>query len=448
MATVTDAKQEQITPGPADSEGQPQPQPAGLFGRLKAGITRNVIVLGVVSFFTDVASEMIVPIRILFLVLVLRTPLPIAGLIEGIAESTASLLKIMSGRMSDRVSNRKPLIIFGYGLSNGIKPLLAFITSWPAALLVIFLDRVGKGIRGSPRDALMADSTPKEYMGKAFGFHRSMDTFGAAVGPLLTYVILLSTSGNIQAVFAWTAVPGVIAIVVSAVFLRERVRKRDEGRSAKDSVEQAARSEPVPNIRLSQLGRRYWMFTAISTIFAVGNSSDAFIFLRTADVDSSIVVVPLLYFGYNMVYAVLATPLGVLSDKWGRIPVLMMGYAAFSLVYLGWATATQMWQTWLLFLVYGIYAAATEGVAKAFVADMIPKPARGTAMGWFNGMTGFAALPANLIGGWLWSVAGAPATFVFGAWMSMFALFLMVAWLPWLRKKEEIVLNEEVVVAV
>jgi MFS family permease len=190
------------------------------------------------------------------------------------------------------------------------------------------------------------------------------------------------------------------------------------------------------------------MFTAISTVFAVGNSSDAFIFLRTADVDASIVVVPLLYFGYNMVYAVLATPLGALSDKWGRIPVLLMGYGAFSLVYLGWATVTQMWQTWLLFLIYGIYAAATDGVGKAFVADVVPKQYRGTAMGWFNGLTGFSALPANVLGGWLWSVAGAPATFVFGAWMSMFALFLMLAWLPWLRKKEEVVLKEEVVVAV
>jgi MFS family permease len=285
-------------------------------------------------------------------------------------------------------------------------------------------------------------------MGKAFGFHRSMDTFGAAVGPILTYIILLNTSGDIQAVFAWTAVPGILAILVSVIFLRERVNRRDQARAAKEGVEQAAKSEPLPKIRLGQLGRRFWMFTAISTVFAVGNSSDAFIFLRTADVDASIVVVPLLYFGYNMVYAVLATPLGALSDKWGRIPVLLMGYGAFSLVYLGWATVTQMWQTWLLFLIYGIYAAATDGVGKAFVADVVPKQYRGTAMGWFNGLTGFSALPANVLGGWLWSVAGAPATFVFGAWMSMFALFLMLAWLPWLRKKEEVVLKEEVVVAV
>jgi MFS family permease len=436
MTAATETKQDSI------AEEQ---RPTGLFGRLKAGISRNVLVLGVVSFFTDVSSEMIVPIRILFLVLILRTPLPIAGLIEGVAESTASLLKIVSGRMSDRVSRRKPLIIFGYALSNGVKPFLAFITGWPAAMALIFLDRVGKGVRGSPRDALMADSTPKEYMGKAFGFHRSMDTLGAAVGPIFTYLILLSTAGNIQAVFAWTALPGVLAILVSAIFLREQKAKRDQARGPGvevQSAKAAAEVESVPNIRASQLGRRFWMFTAISTVFAVGNSSDAFIFLRTADVDSSIVVVPLLYFGYNIVYALLATPLGSLSDRFGRIPVLLMGYATFALVYLGWSLTTQLWQTWLLFLFYGIYAAATEGIGKAFVADMIPRPARGTAMGWFNGLTGFSALPANVLGGWLWSVAGAPATFVFGAWMSLFALLLMVAWLPWLRKNDGVKQSE------
>ena len=179
------------------------------------------------------------------------------------------------------------------------------------------------------------------------------------------------------------------------------------------------------------------MFTAISTVFALGNSSDAFIFLRSADLDRSVLAVPLLYFGYNMVYAVLATPLGVLSDRFGRLPVLVSGYASFSLVYVGWALATQAWNAVALFLVYGVYAAATEGVAKAYVTDLVPKAARGSALGWFNGMTGFVALPANVIGGWLWSVAGAKATFMYGAWASAIAVALVIAWLPWLRQKDE-----------
>jgi MFS family permease len=396
-----------------------------------AGISRNVLVLGLVSFFTDVSSEMIVPVRILFLVFVLRTPLPIAGLIEGLAESTASLLKIVSGRMADRVSRRKPLIIFGYSASNLSKPLLAVASSWPIALVIIFVDRVGKGVRGSPRDAMMADSTPREYMGKAFGFHRSMDTLGAAVGPLLAYIILLLTTNDIRAVFGWTAVPGVLAVIALLVFLRE-----PKGRAAVAEEVQTPKVETVrPRIAASALGTRFWMFTAVSAVFALGNSSDAFIFLRTAGLESSVAVVPLLYFGYNLVYAVLATPLGVLSDRWGRLPVLMMGYAAFALVYTGWAVATQAWNAWALFLVYGVYAAATEGVAKAFVTDIVPRAARGSALGWFNGVTGFAALPANVIGGWLWSVAGAPATFTYGAWISGISLALMIVWLPWLRRK-------------
>jgi MFS family permease len=405
---------------------------------MKAGISRNVVVLGVVSFFTDVSSEMIIPVRILFLVLVLRTPLPIAGLIEGVAESTASLLKVVAGRMSDRVSSRKPLILFGYGLSNGVKPILALVTTWPLALFFIFLDRVGKGARGAPRDAMMADSTPRQYMGKAFGFHRSMDTLGAALGPLLAYLVLLFTMGDIRAVFAWTLVPGVLSVFVILFFLREKKAKAVTAADGSMPVVEAIKEKekPRPSIKASQLGTRFWMFTIISTIFAIGNSSDAFIFLRTADLETSVIAVPLIYFVYNLVYATLATPMGALRDKIGRPPNLMLGYGSFALVYVGWASATQGWQAWALFSLYGVYSAATEGVAKAFVSDMIPKSVRGSAMGWFNGVIGFAALPANVLGGWLWSVAGAPSTFVFGAWMSLFALGLMIVWLPWLRKRK------------
>jgi len=420
---------------PGEGQQPTQPAPIGLRSRLLTGISRNVLVLGMVSFFTDVSSEMIIPVRILFLVGVLRTPLPIAGLIEGVAESTASLLKIWAGRRADRVSRRKPLIIFGYSISNLAKPLIALVNTWPMALVLIFLDRVGKGVRGSPRDAMMADSTPKQYMGKAFGFHRSMDTFGAAIGPLLTWLILVVTNNDLRAVFAWTIVPGILSVLVLLLFLREKPRSKQA--EAEAAAQKAAESKKEqPRVPLSALGTPFWMFVAISTIFALGNSSDAFLFLRTADLEGSLVLVPLIYFGYNIVYAVLATPMGALSDRWGRLPVLMSGYAAFGLVYTGWAFATQAWNAWLLFLVYGVYAAATEGVAKAFVTDMVPRQIRGTAMGWFNGLTGFAALPANLIGGWLWYLAGPSATFIFGAWSAVVALALTIAWLPWLRTRK------------
>lgn len=424
-----------ITEEITQEASEPVVERKGPGSRLMAGISRNVFVLGLVSFFTDVSSEMIVPIRILFLVILLRTPLPIAGLIEGVAESTASILKIVSGRMADHASSRKPLILFGYGTANAAKPLLALVSTWPLAMLLIFVDRVGKGVRGSPRDAMMADSTPKEYMGKAFGFHRSMDTLGAAVGPLLTYLILVLTHNDLRAVLAWTAVPGVLSVLVLVFFLRERGSASRRMRVEKaETAPIADERAQVARIPASALSVRFWMFTAVSTIFAFGNSSDAFIFLRTADLESSLALVPLIYFAYNFVYALLATPLGALSDRWGRLPVLITGYLAFGLVYTGWALATQSWNAWALFLIYGVYAAATEGVAKAFVTDLVPRQARGSALGWFNGLTGLAALPANVIGGWLWSSLGPSATFAFGAWVSGVALALMIAWLPWLRR--------------
>ncbi|MDQ2807073.1 MAG: MFS transporter [Chloroflexota bacterium] len=394
--------------------------------RLLDGLTRNVYVLGLVSLFTDISSEMIVPIRILFLVQVLGTPITIAGLIEGIAESTASLLKVWAGRLADRVPDRKPLILAGYGISNAVKPLLALAGSWPVALGLIFVDRVGKGVRGSPRDAVLADATAPAYRGKAFGFHRSMDTLGAAFGPLITFAILALTHENLRAVFAWTAIPGVLSVLVLVFFLR--TERRSVPAKAPDGAAAATRGQT-----LAALGRPFWIFTAIATIFALGNSSDAFIFLRTEGLEDSLAAVPLVYFVFNLVYALLATPLGVLSDRWGRLPVLFSGYVAFALVYLGWANATENWHAWALFAIYGIYAAATEGVSKALVSDLIPKGQRGAAMGWFNGLIGLAALPANLLSGWLWSQVGPGAVFQVGAGLGCAAAGLLLMSLPWLH---------------
>lgn len=389
-------------------------------------------VLGLVSLFTDISSEMIVPVRILFLVTVLGTPITIAGLIEGIAESTASLVKVWAGRRADRMANRKPLIVAGYGISNAVKPLLALAGSWPPALGLIFVDRVGKGVRGSPRDALLADSTAPAYRGKAFGFHRSMDTLGAAIGPLITTAILALSSDNLRAVFAWTAMPALLGVGV-VVFLLH-----DERHSLPAPPSSAAPA--LSRVGLAALGRPFWIFTGIATVFALGNSSDAFIFLRTAGLEDSLAAVPLVYFGFNLVYALLATPLGVLSDRWGRLPVLLTGYLAFAGVYLGWANATASWHAWALFAVYGIYAAATEGVSKALVSDLIAKGQRGTALGWFNGLIGLAALPANLVSGWLWSQFGPGAAFQVGAGLGCAAAGLLLMSLPWLpgRQAEKI----------
>jgi MFS family permease len=306
---------------------------------------------------------------------------------------------------------------------------LALVSGWLPALLIIFADRAGKGIRTSPRDALLADSTEPRNMGKAFGFHRSLDSLGAALGPLLTAVILVLTNNDYRSVFAWTLIPGALAVVIIIFFVRDRTK--DARRKTNEAAQPSSivhRPSSVP------LGPRFWMFTAIATLFALGNSSDAFVFLRVNSLGESLVGVALIYAAYNIVYALLATPLGALSDRWGRLPVLISGYVAFGLVYAGWALATQSWNAWLLFIIYGVYTAATEGVARAFVTDLVPVVARGTALGWFNGLTGLAAFPANIIGGWLWASFTPATTFWWGTFMSVLAVALLVAWLPWLRR--------------
>ncbi len=421
--------------------GTPPPTRTGPF----TGLNRQIITLGAVSLFTDIASEMIVPIRIIFLVLYLSTPLPIAGLIEGIAESMSSLLKVLSGRLADRVAERKPLLLAGYGLSAIAKPLLALVAAWPAALGLIVADRIGKGVRSSPRDAMLADATTPAYRGKAFGFHRAMDTLGAAVGPLLTVLIVALSAGDqpqalgtLRRVFIWAAVPGVLSIV-ALCFLRERPGLRRDG--AKTPAPATGRESPAGRPTAQALGPRFWLFTAVATLFALANASDAFIFLRTAGLEyafSPLEAVPLLYCGYNIVYALLSTPLGALSDRWGRLPVLLLGYGTFAAVYVGWAFANQGWHVWLLFLCYGVYAAATEGVGKALVTDLVPRAQRGAALGWFGGLTGAAALPANVLAGWLWATFRPSTTFAVDAGIAAVATVVLLGCAPRLRRETAI----------
>lgn len=416
-----------------------------------SGITRTVVVLGVIALFTDMSSEMIIPLRLLLFVQVLGTPLAVAGLVEGIAEGATSILKLVSGRLADRFGDQRWLVIGGYSVSNLSKPLLALVTRWPLALGLVLIDRSGKAVRGSPRDAMIAASVPPEQRGKAFGFHRSADTLGAAIGPLLAIAILSATSNNLRAVFAWTLVPGLLAVLCAIVFLRDpALRGRPKATPAAfgaskpaattDAMVTPAMATPLgdaaaaPERAWQGLGSRFWLFLVIATIFALGNSSDAFLFLRTEGLDASLLAVPMVYFGFNVIYALLATPLGSLSDRFGRLPVLAAGYATFTVVYFGWTRATAPWQVWELFLLYGVYYAATEGVARAFVTDLVPKTRRATALGWFGAATGLAALPANVLAAALWSRLGPGVTFGLGAWLGAIAFGMLIAWWPWLRQ--------------
>jgi MFS family permease len=393
----------------------------------RRSIPAIVYVLGASSLFTDIASEMIVPLRLIFLVQTLGTPLALAGLIEGLAESATSLLKIWAGRLADQTRSRRGLVTWGYGISAAAKPLLALVPSWLPALALVLVDRAGKAVRVSPRDAMIADATPEPIRGRAFGLHRSADTLGAAVGPLLALLILNTTGGNLRAVFGWTLIPGALAVAIALLFLRARRTRQTV------EISETAAASAATGAR-GGFGARFWLFAALATCFALGNSSDAFLFLRTEGLESSLVAVPLVYFAFNLVYALLATPLGSLSDRWGRLPVLAGGYLAFTLVYTGWTQATNTAQVWALFLLYGAYYAATEGVARAFVADLIPPARRGAALGWYNGLTGAAALPANIVGAWLWGQFGPGATFAMGAWLGAISFGLLLAWWPWLRR--------------
>lgn len=378
-----------------------------------AGLSRNVVVLGVVSFFADVSSEMVYPIIPLFLTGTLGAPVLAVGIIEGIAESTASLLKFVFGWLSDKLGRRVPFTIAGYGLAALAKPGLALAFAWPVVLFVRFVDRAGKGIRTAPRDALIAGSTDPENRGRAFGFHRALDTSGAIVGPLVALLLLATLSDNYRSIFLLAFIPGALS-VLALLAVRE--------------VARTPVSELPPLLTLRGYDRRFLLFVAITLLFSIGNSSDAFLILRAEDLGLGATAVVFAYVVYNITYAGLSLPAGIRSDDVGRRPVLIAGFVIFTLVYLGFAFATDAWMVWPLFLVYGAYIAFTEGVGKAFIADLVPDERRGSAMGLYNASVGAMVLVASVMGGALWQFVGPAATFLAGAASAGAAAILLAAW--------------------
>lgn len=365
-----------------------------------AGVPRPVFLFGITSFFTDISSEMIYPLTPLFLTAVVGAPVAAVGVIEGIAESTASLSKAVSGWLSDRWLVRKPLIVLGYGLSAAGKPFLAAATIWPVALGARFVDRLGKGVRTPPRDAYMGDVSPAGLRGRSFGFHRAMDSAGAVVGPLLGLGLFELLNQNYRPVFLIAFIPAVIGIL-ALTFVREARPK--------------ARKADAAAVPLGHLGTPFYIFLGISLVFALGNSSDAFLILRSNNVGLTEAETVSAYVLYNAVYTTASFPAGVLSDRIGRRNVIAPGFAIFGLVYLGFAAVTDGWQVWPLFAVYGLYISLTDAVAKAFVVDFAPADARGTALGIYTGATGAMILFSSIIAGVMWDVIGPSAPFVFGA---------------------------------
>lgn len=389
-------------------------------GGERAPVPRNVRVLGLVSLLTDASSEMIYPVLPLFLANVLHAPVSVIGLIESIAEATASLTKVFSGWLSDRLGRRKTLVAIGYTLSNLVKPLLAISPSWPVVLVLRFADRFGKGIRTAPRDALIADSGQAQTRGRDFGYHRALDTLGAAIGPLVAWSVLSLSPDGYRTIFLISAIPGTIAILIVIFAVRDRAPAKGQA------------GETRPPLALRHLGRPFAVFTVLSGIFALGNSSDALLVLRAQDLGVAAAIIPLMYFVFNLVGAALATPFGHLSDRVGRRRVIVGGFLGYALVYLGFSLAHSPLAPWLLFAAYGVPYALTEGMTRAYVVDLVCPDCRGTAIGGYTFVLGLAALPASAAAGLLWDRVGHGVPFFVSAALMMVAA-LGVALAPSLR---------------
>ena len=377
------------------------------------GINRNVLSLGWVSLFTDMSSQMIFPLIPLFLANVLGVGKEVIGLIEGTAESTASILKVFSGWISDRLGKRKALVFVGYTFSTLSKIIFGFSTIWQHVFMGRFLDRVGKGIRTSPRDALIADTIGKKGRGKYFGFHRMMDRLGAIVGTLLAFVFLAQFHNDFRKVFLVSVIPAAIAVLVIIFFVKEK-KKINEG------------MRKSPQLSLKLVDRRFKIFIIIAVLFALGNFSYAFLILRAQDLGIPALIIPLVWLLYNITYAFSAIPAGVLSDRHGRRKVLAFGYALFGIVCLGFILAPSAAYAWVLFGLYGVFAAVFESVSRAFASDLATQKIRATALGVYHTSVGLAAFPASLMAGMLWRFRGSMATFSYGAALAFVAALLLL----------------------
>jgi MFS family permease len=363
---------------------------------------RNVILLGLASFFTDVASEMVYPLIPFFLTAGLGAGTTLLGVVEGVAECIASLLKAFSGYLADRSGRRKPLTIAGYALSLAGKVALALAHTWGMVFGARVLDRIGKGIRTAPRDALIADSTPSGRWGRAFGVHRGMDTAGAIVGVAIAWWMLTGDHGGYRPVFLWAVVPAALGIVALCA-LREGAQPRTVHRAR-------------PDLRWSRLPRPLKRYLLVAFVFALGNSSNTFLLLRAGGESATDALV--LYGAYNLAYAFFSWPAGRLSDLFGRKGLLVAGYLTYAMVYAGFALlgdAPPSWAVWSLFLCYGLYSGLTDGVEKALVTDLAPPGVRASALGLHATLVGLGLLPASLIAGILWTAYGPAATFAVGA---------------------------------
>ena len=376
------------------------------------GFTRNLIIVGFVSLFTDLSSQMVFPLIPLYLVS-LGAGAWVVGLVGGSAEATASLLKVFSGYWSDKIRKRKPFVLAGYSLSTITKPLFAFAYSWPLVLFVRIFERIGKGIRTAPRDAIIAESTDASVLGKAYGFHRAMDGIGSISGAVIA--LILFPMLGFRNIFLIAFVPGAIA-VLCVLFIKEKNKPREIKKEKTMSFK----------VSLKELPRNLKLFILVSTVFAFGHFGYAFLLLKARNIGLANDTAIFLYVLFYIVYTLFIIPSGILSDKIGRKPVLMMGYVLFAVTAIALLFTSQMYALLIVFVIYGIFYAMIDGVQRAFVVDLAPADIKATALGTFHAAIGLVALPGGFLAGILWDVISPEATFIFALGLSLCALLLFV----------------------
>jgi len=374
---------------------------------------RNVLGMGLISLMNDMASEMIYPLLPIFLTAVLHAGAASIGIIEGLAETVVSLLKYFSGTYSDRLGKRKPVFATGYTFSNIVRPLIGIAGSWWQVLIFRVSDRIGKGVRSAPRDALLADSASPEHMGIAFGFQRSMDHAGAIIGPLIATALIQFGGLSIKTVFLISAVPGIITIILAWFLVVEKPKKKVS------SGQSIMFTGSIKN-------RGYMLFLFAVIIFTLGNSTDAFLLLKARDMGIAIAMLPIIWVVLHISKAIFSIPGGWLSDRIGRKPVIIAGWIIYGLVYLGFAFASTKLSIWFLFFAYGLFFGLCEGTEKAFVADLVEGENRGGAYGLYNMAIGIAAFPASVIFGIVWEKIGSHSAFIMGAAFAIAASIILM----------------------
>jgi MFS family permease len=382
------------------------------------GLSPNIFFSGLTSFFTDTSTKMVYSVMPLFLLSIGASKTTIS-LIEGIAESTASLFKALSGFWSDKIGKSKPFMIIGYGITAIITPVYAFVNTSLQVLIFRFIERVGKGVRTAPRDSLISASIQKNEAGKSFGFHKAMDNSGAILGPLMAFALLSFFPLNYKLVFLLAGIPAIIGVLTIILFVRDSHLKKHDG------------SEPIS---LKRLPRNYYFFLVIVFVFSLGNSTDALLLVKTSETGIKQSLIPFVYMIFNTVSVLLAIPIGKLSDRKGRGKLIILGFVVYALVYIIFGTFNNIGIFIFAFVMYGLYSALTDSCQKAMVSDIVGKELKGTGFGVYHSVLGISLLPASLIAGLLYDKVGKGAPFYFGSAMATLAALMMILYLLYFSK--------------